>query len=349
MSAIAVKRLPPDDVVALNAFLRGCPDATAFHRPEWHEVIRRTYGHACDYWIARDNGEIIGAFPVTRMRAPLLGAKLVAMPYQMYSGMPIGQVDARTPLMEAAVAAARQSGARYFEVRHHKAADCLGPLGFEPVESGLVTTAVPLEGLQLTRAEHGHRQRVRKAGRQGVEVSLATTIDELREFRRMYLESGRYMGAPQAGWRLFAGLHDLARPFYRLYLARYEGRTIGGTLVMTDGHVTFSRCSAHSTKEALSLNAGPALWWRAMSDAAAAGDTSFNCGITWVGDAGLLKWKEAWGGESRPVHIHVLPLRSKAPAAGGYFEGFNLAKAIWRKLPLPVVDRVGHHVTRWIG
>jgi lipid II:glycine glycyltransferase (peptidoglycan interpeptide bridge formation enzyme) len=118
---------------------------------------------------------------------------------------------------------------------------------------------------------------------------------------------------------------------------------------MSDGHITFSRCSAHSTKEALSLNAGPALWWRAMSDAAAAGDASFNCGITWVGDAGLLKWKEAWGGQSRPVHIHVLPLRARAPAASGYFEGYTLAKTIWKRLPLPIVDHVGHQVTRWIG
>jgi hypothetical protein len=349
MSAIVVKRMEADDVVALDAFLRECSDATAFHRPEWHEVIRRTYGHACDYWIARDGDTITGAFPVTHMRVPLLGAKLVAMPYQMYSGMPIGRDDARAPLIEAAIESAQRSGASYFEIRHHTAVDCLDRFGFEAVASDLVTTAIPLAGLELTRAEHGHRQRVRKAGRQGVEVVQATTLDELRTFRRMYLESGRGMGAPQAGWRLFAALHDLARPFYRLYLARHEGRTIGGTLVMSDGHVTFSRCSAHSTKEALALNAGPALWWHAMSDAAAAGDASFNCGITWVGDTGLLKWKEAWGGESRPVHIHVLPLRSKAPPAGGYFEGFNLAKTIWKKLPLPIVDRVGHQVTRWVG
>jgi hypothetical protein len=279
----------------------------------------------------------------------MLGGKMVAMPYQMYSGLPIGTPSARLPLLQACVERARERGVHYVEVRHFETVPELGTLGFSAVESGLVTTAVPLAGLELTRAEHGHRQRVRKAAKLDLQIVEATSLDELREFRGLYLAAGRSMGAPQAGWSFFRNLHHLARPYYRLYLARHGERTIGGTLVMSDGHVTFSRCSAHSSKEALSLNAGPALWWRAMTDAAAAGDASFNCGITWVGDSGLLKWKEGWGGTSRPVHVHVLPLRSQAPAAGGYFEGFAVAKAVWKRLPLPVVDLVGHHVTRWVG
>ena len=129
----------------------------------------------------------------------------------------------------------------------------------------------------------------------------------------------------------------------------YSQHGLGSSLVLYRGSATISRCSAHSTAEALKLNAGPALWWRALTDAAEAGCREFNCGITWVGDPGLIKWKEGWGGTSRAVHIYVKPITARAPAAGGYFEGFRLAKTIWKRMPLPVVDRLGQGVTRWIG
>jgi hypothetical protein len=347
--SIVTRRMKPGDRAALDTFLATEPEATAFHRPEWHDVIRATYGHECDYWLALRGADIAGVFPVAHVRVPLLGSKTIAMPYQMYSGAPIGRRESFEPLVTAAIEQARSAGAKYLEIRHHEEAAWLGPLGFEHVDSGLVTTSVPLDGLSLQQAAHGHRQRVRKAERQGVDIVETQDADEWRTFRRMYLETGRAMGAPQAGWSFFANLREHAAGLARLYMARHEGRTVGGFLVFGDGRVSFARCSAHSSSESFAVNAGQALWWRALTDAAAAGTTRFNCGITWIGDAGLIKWKEGWGGESGPVHLYVLPIRSDVPEPGSYFEGYKLAKAVWRRLPIPVVDVVGHAVTRWIG
>jgi hypothetical protein len=85
-----------------------------------------------------------------------------------------------------------------------------------------------------------------------------------------------------------------------------------------------------------------------MSDASQQGRQSFNWGISWVGDSGLIKFKEGWNGVTRKVYLYVHPLKSKPPVPGSYFQGFALAKAIWRNLPLPVVDYIGRHVTRWV-
>ena len=315
----------------LRAFLVDRPDATIFHQPEWADVIRSTYGHPMRYWTVSSGAEIVGAFPVTIMRAPGFGSKCVAMPYQMDSGVPLADAaTVRDALLQACIADAKQTGAKYIEIRHREEAAWLEAAGFVRVESGLVTTTVPLEGLELTQAEHGHRQRVRKAGRLGVEVERSDRIEDLRLFRRMYLETGRAMGAPQAGWRYFAAMHESLGSRLGLYMAKQEGRVVGGFLVLGEGRTLFARCSAHSSPESLSANAGQALWWKAMTDAAEAGFAEFNCGVSWSGDAGLIKWKEGWGGTSRPVFTYVLPLRTKPPEAGGYFEGYGLAKALWR-------------------
>jgi lipid II:glycine glycyltransferase (peptidoglycan interpeptide bridge formation enzyme) len=134
-----------------------------------------------------------------------------------------------------------------------------------------------------------------------------------------------------------------------VYLARYQNRVIAGFLVLGDTHAAFARCSAHSSPEALAVNAGHALWWRALQDAAAAGCPSFHCGVSWSGDTGLIKWKSGWGGVNQAVQVYVLPIRSRPSDGGAYFEGYGWAKAVWKRLPLPVVDLVGHQVTRWIA
>jgi len=349
-TSIEIRELAGQDLEPLAGWLSTRSDASAFQDPSWHEVVRRAYGHETRYWAARRAGTLEGAFAATRVRVPLLGSKYIGLPYQMHSGAPVSSsVDVQVELVRACIDEARSEGAAYIEIRHFEAMPYLERLGFQSVDSALVTTVIPLEGLELTRAAHGHRQRVRKAGRSGVEITEASSLAEWRLFRRMYLETGRGMGAPQAGWSFFAGMRELMGDQSRLYMALYEGRTIGGFLVFGDERGVFARCSAHSTPEALSLNVGQALWWRALTDAADAGCSEFNCGITWTGDSGLVKWKEGWGGTSRPVHTYVLPLASAAPSAGGYFEGYGLAKAVWKRLPLPVVDVLGRAVTRWIG
>jgi len=344
-----VRRLEPADRPALETFLGTQPDATVFHRPEWHDVIRATYGHECDYWLAFCNDSIVAVFPVVHVRMPLLGAKMVAMAYQMYSGVPVGRQDAFVPLVKAAAGRAREAGVNYLEIRHHSASPWLEPLGFQPVDSGLCTSHIAIADASLKNIRRNHRRNVRSAHDAGLVVSQSASIEDLRLFRDLYVREGRAVGTPQAGWKFFERLHAVARPYYRLYLARVGDRTIGAMLVLRDRLTAFARNSAYSTVEALSLHAGAALYWAAISDASESGCTGFNCGLSWVGDRGLIHWKEGWGGETRPVHLYTLPIRSAAPAPGGYFEGYRLAKAVWRRLPLPVVDIVGHAVTRWIG
>jgi hypothetical protein len=334
----------------LSGWLAARQDASVFQDPAWHEVIRRAYGHETRTWVARRGDEIAGCFAATLMRAPILGTKCIALPYQMHSGAPLGSSpDVCSQLVRACIEDARVEGAKYVEIRHFEPLAYLEELGFAAVDSGLRVTTVPIDDLQLTQAAHGHRQRVRKAGRKGVEIEESRSDEDWQLFRRMYLETGRAMGAPQAGGPYFDALRETMADRCRLYLARYEGRTVGAFLILGDARGVFARCSAHSTPESFKLNVGQALWWQAMMDASEAGCSEFNCGISWVEDAGLIKWKEGWGGTSRPVHVYVLPIAGSPPAAGGYFEGYSLAKAVWKRLPLPVVGPVGHAVTRWIG
>ena len=350
MGGLTIERVGEEGAQALREFLHCSADADFFHTPEWHTVVRATYGHPCDYWVARDGAAIVGAFPVVAMRHPLLGTKMVAMPYQYYSGLPIA-ADTRVQieLVQHAIARAQEAGAQYLEIRNHAAAPFLEGLGFVPLDSQLVTTTAPLEGLTLKQIFRGHRQYVGYARKRGVQIVEGRALADLQAFRAFYRVEGRQQGSPQAGWRYFENLHRHAGAHYRLLLAVASDECLGGLLTLDDGRTVFLRSTACNTAVGRKLHISKELLWHSMSDAAARGCRQYNFGISWSGNRGLIAFKEGWNGTSHPVHVYVYPIRSRPSAPGRYFEGFGLAKTVWRRLPLPIVDRIGHHVTRWVG
>lgn len=348
-TATAIERLRDADRPELLRFLAGRADATIFHAPQWHDVVRATWGHTCDYWVARADGAITGVFPVVVVRAPLLGSKMVAIGYQMDAGLPLtDSAQTAATLVLRAAQEAQRTRARFLEIRSLVAAPQLEELGFQAVDSELVSTVVRLETISLAALRRNHRRSIRSAAERGVSVVESHTPEGLRRFARLYLEEGRALGAPQAGRRFFDALHRWAPDSYRLYFAMLGDRCMGGLVTLGDGRVTYARHAAYSSPEALALGAGAALYWRAIQDAATAGVERFNCGISWQRDTGLIHWKEGWTGETVPVRLYVRAERAAPPPPGRYLGGFGVARAIWRRLPRPVAELGGQLVTRWI-
>ena len=333
----------------ITGFLADHTEGTLFHTPGWQEVIRATYGHECDYWLARSGSQITGLLALTRVRVSGLGEKHIALPYQFHAGQPISESeDVASALAEAALDAAESRGARYLEIRSHAPAPHLEGSALQATDPGLVLTSVALDGLEEKTIRRNHRRGVRSADAAGVKVENGTTLEDLRAFRRLLLAESRRLGVPQAGWRFFRGLHEQLPECYRLFLAHQDGRLLGALLNLEDERTVFARYGIYSSPEALRLHVPQALYWHAIRDAAARGRRTFSCGISAKSDEGLIRWKEGWGGVTAPVHTYVKSMRAEAPSAGDYLDGYRLAKSVWRQLPIPLVDLGGRLVTRWV-
>lgn len=349
MSLFTIDLLEPDQVSDLNRFLNSNPHHTVFHSYEWHQCIQKAYGHPYYYWTAWEDDRIIGIFPVTNVQHPLLGKKFIAIPYQFHSGPPLAdQEEVRIQLIERALKHAIDTQANYFEIRTREALPYLNRLGFQQFNSHLMLTETNLQDLEVNKIRKGHRGEIRYALRRGVEFVESKSLEDLRRFRQLYLTESKRLGSPQAGWPFFKHLHQVAPRYYSLLLAVSSSRLIGGLLLLSKGNTVFARAGAYGSTEARSLKLNKGLFWRALSDAAKQGRTHFNFGITWDQDHGLLRWKEGWNGTSSPVYTYIYPIKSQPPPAGAYFSKYNLPKKIWRLLPLPIIDLLGHQVTRWV-
>lgn len=344
-----VDRLRSDDLASLERFLLAADAATVFHRPEWHEIVQHTYGHRSDYWIARAKGEIVGVFPVTAVRFPLLGVKSIAMPYQFHSGLPIAIAEeSQIELVNRALVEAREVGATYFEIRHCGPAPFLERLGFTAIDSGLVNTVVSLVALTFNRIREGHRRNIVFAQRHGVRIEEETAVAALQRFHRMHVAESRAMGNPQGGYPFLRNLSRFLSTRYCLLLAYSGAECLGGLLTIADDRMVFARYGVSGSEAAKRLYVGKALLWRAMSGASARGCVGFSLGVSSCRDAGLIHSKQGWSGQTERVWLYVYPIKAMPRAPGDYLDRFQVAKAIWRKLPLPVVERLGTLVTRWV-
>lgn len=345
-----IRRLTPDMEPALTEFLQGHVEATVFHEPWWFRVLSETYDHQCDYWIAQEERKICGIFPVVSLRVPLLGRKMIALPYQYHCGAPLASSEpVFNALVDHAKKVAHEKNADYIEVRSFYELPALERLGFAAVDTQLSKTIVPLQGLDIKGLREGHRKELRKALASGVRIERDSTLKGLDTFWKLYRLDGRELGGPQAGWRYFSSLYSNAGDQYRLWLAREASDCIGGLITLDDGAMVFARNGSYSSPRAKAVRLGRALIWHSMVDAASRGCSRYDLGISWVRDKGLIDFKEGWQGVTQPVRAYVLPIKSCAPQPGSYFEGYQLAKAVWRRLPIPIVDRLGHQITRWIG
>ena len=333
----------------VTAFLERAQASTVFYRLEWQRVLLETYGHRTTYYTALCDGVIVGLFPVTAVRHPLFGTKWIAQPYQFDSGAPLAESEGTArSLVRRAANDARSAGAHYLELRHTAELPWLEELGFVSVDAQLVTTVVPIEGIELANVRRGHRRNITRAFDAGLTIEETHSLDDLRLFRRLYLRENRDLAAPQAGWRYFERTHALLGRHLRLYLSRLNGEVVGGILTLDDGRTAFARCGVQNATAARSIHLGKAQIFHTMQSAAARGCTRYNLGISWAGDEGLLANKEGWRGQTIPVRQYVHPISKPAPSPGSYFEGYQLAKAAWRKLPLFAADWAGARITRWI-
>ncbi|SKB07163.1 lipid II:glycine glycyltransferase FemX [Aeromicrobium choanae] len=150
------------------------------------------------------------------------------------------------------------------------------------------------------------RRNIRKAAKQGVEVTEGTR-DDLAEFHRVYVETAerdhftpRPLSYFQTMWDAMTA-EDPQR--LRLYLARHEGDLVAATtLVQVGTHAWYSYGASTTAKR--EVRGSNAVQWQMMRDALAGGAEVYDLrGITDTLDTddshvGLLQFKVGTGGEA---------------------------------------------------
>jgi hypothetical protein len=338
------------DAVRWGDYVGAHAEATLYHTLGWRDFVAEVFGHRPVYLIAERAGRVCGVLPSFVVSLPLLGAKLVSLPYDIGSGGALAD-DAETEraLVAGACEAGRAARVRYVELRCAGERPALAGQGLLESRPVLLSDiAVGTREATWARIKKDQKGSIRMARSRGVGVREATCSADYDAFYEVYLTAFRDFGTPPYGPRYFPELHRRfhASGAVRLLLAEAEGRVVGGLLLFCFGPSWVNKFTA-CRPDAAALRAPAALYGEALERAVAEGVRRFSMGSSAPHQTGLVEFKERWGAESRWAVAYGAAVLSPPPDLARYFNEAGLAQRAWRRLPLFVTRALGGPLNRW--
>jgi FemAB-related protein (PEP-CTERM system-associated) len=327
-----------------DEFVARAEGSSFCHLAGWRDILSDVIGTECLYWVAADqSGEWQGVLPLVRVKSWMFGHYLVSLPFLNYGG-PLGSPAACRRLTQEAVAEARRSRVDLLELRTRSAAAGGRDLA---TSSRKITVVLPLPstGEELLRSFPSKlRSQIRRPIREGLTTRFGP--DQLEPFYEVFARNMRDLGTPVLPRALFERLTAVF-PDLVMFGVVYRGEQplAGGC-----GFVwreEFEMTWAGALRESRSISANMLLYWAFMEQMIARGVRVFNFGRCSPG-GGTHHFKQQWGGADVP-----LPWCQYAP--GGLRAmpspddpAFSWGPRLWRWLPLPIANRLGPRLVRFL-
>jgi FemAB-related protein (PEP-CTERM system-associated) len=335
-----------DDYVARH------PDGSFFHRAAWASVLREAFGHAPHFLLARRAGAIAGVLPLALQKSPLFGSSLIALPFCVYGGPLSDDAEVEAALTEAAEALMARLGQSAMEWRTRTGFAGDPPPGWQERSDLYVTFRKPISAdheANLKAIPRKQRAVVRKGIDKGIDGVLTSELGQDVDLcHRIYAESVRNLGTPVFPRRYFA------------LLKRHFGEALDVLTVFENGQARASVLNftwkgevlpyyGGGTEAARSCHANDFMYWEVMRHATARGCASFDFGRSKVG-TGAFAFKKNWGFAPTPLpYRYRLAEGASVPDHNPLNPKYRLFIAAWKKLPLPVANRIGPFIVRGLG
>ena len=343
-----VREMGDGDRARWDAFVMAQPDATFFHRSAWRDLIETVFGQRTFFLYAERSGQIVGLLPLARQKSALFGDALISLPFCVYGGVVAVDDDAANALLDAAEQYATRLGVGHLECRNTK------PLAIV-TRANWTTTDLYVAFRKQISADHDANmlaipRKQRAMVRKGIKAGLVGTIDDdVDRFFALYADNVHRHGTPAQSRRYFETLQ----------------RTFGDdcqmlTVTTPAGLAVSSVLSFRFREEILPYYAGDAMasretaandfkYWDLMCRSADAGSTLFDYGRSKVG-TGPYDFKRNWGFTPQPLaYEYKLVNAPKVPENNPLNPKYRAFIALWRRLPLPIANRLGPLISRSLG
>lgn len=338
-----------EDAARIDAFIRAHNTGTPFHLTGWSRAVAKGCGQRAHYLIAEDGaGTIAGVLPLTEMHSPLFGRALVSSGFAVSGGILAVSEGAARQLESATLELARRLSCPTVELRGAK----LPALGWDVDKItylGFTREIAADDEAELLAIPRKQRAEVRRA--LGFDLNIETGSSETHRAAHyaVYAESVRNLGTPVFPRALFDAVLDEFGDEADILTIRREGRPIASVLSLYFNGSVMPYWGG-GTAEARQWRANDLMYFALMRHARAdKGCTAFDFGRSKAG-TGAAAFKRNWGFEGRPLSyarrsIDGGPMRDVNPLSPRY----RLQVALWKRLPLPIANRIGPLIARGLG
>lgn len=365
MPSLRLVRLDDGGERRWERFVANHPDGLIYQHPDWLRVLTREYrGEVISLGCEDERGELRGVMPLLRTRGlplaggPRTGKRLSSLPRTPVAG-PLASDDAASgALIRAALELVREDPGTRLEIK------APSPLS-DRVVTGLRSAPwrisysldLPTDPEALRFGDSRNHGRIRwalnKAQKLGVAVRPAESLDDLRRWYTVHLETMRWHAVPPRPFRLFAAMWEILRPAgqMRLLLAEQhvagKTRLLAGSVFLMLGKTVFYAFNG-CWRSAMPLRANDVIQVEAIQDAIRRGFRHYDLGEVAEHQEGLHDFKGKWGAQGKRLYRYYDPA---APVHADQLESADksrVARIAWQRMPVAVTARLGDRLYSYL-
>jgi FemAB-related protein (PEP-CTERM system-associated) len=309
------------------------------HLAAWRDILADVLGAECLYWAAAADGGWQAVLPLVRVRSRIFGHYLVSLPF-LNDGGPLGTQAARDRLVAEAVSEARRTRADLLELRTRDAT------GLQLSRSDRkITVVLPLPSVAESLFK-GFPAKLRSQIRRPIKEGLTVRFGpEQREpFYEVFTRTMRDLGTPVLPRAFFERIAT-AFPELALFGVVYRGEEPLAAGCGFTWRNEFEMTWAGSLRASRPIAANMLLYWSFMEHVIGRGVSAFNFGRCTPG-SGTHHFKRQWGGVDVPLPWSQWSSRDVQATPSPDRPLYRAAAAVWRRLPLAMVNRLGPVLAR---
>ncbi len=335
----------PDEAARIEGFVKEMA-GTVFHRPQWLDAVERGTGQRATGIVASHMGAIVGWLPLSEVHSPIFGRALVSSGFAVGGGALTDREDVAYGLCRAAQELAGRCSCPSVELRGGHF-----PPDWERSDdrhTGFEAKLAEDDEAQLVWVPRKQRADIRKSLKGDLTINIGRDEQDRAAHYAIYAESVRNLGTPVFPRSLFDTMLDSFGEQADILTVLHGEKPVAsvlsfyhqGTVLPYWGGGTFA---------ARTLKANERMYYELMLHARRKGMTRFDFGRSKV-NSGPYRYKKNWGFE--PVQLvygswnaDTAHARNIDPTDASYSAKIEL----WKKLPLPLANRIGPLISKGLA
>jgi FemAB-related protein (PEP-CTERM system-associated) len=337
----------PRDCAAIETFVAASEAAQLFHRPGWSRAVEAGCGATSHYLVCENGSGLRGLLPLSEIRSPLFGNAMVSAGFGVGGGI-VGEDEAvAEALAEAGWSLARERGCAGLELRGGVVPP--GPWTFtEGVYADFARDLPEGDDAILLSIKKRQRAEVRRAQTFDLDFAEGTGEKDLATHFSVYGASVRNLGSPVFPRGLFRAMAAEFGQDANILTVSRAGVPLASVFSFFFKNTIYPYWGG-GTEASREWRASEGLHYELMCRASRRGCTRFDFGRSKVG-TGAYAYKKNWGFEPRPLTYAVRTANGSAPRETNPMSPkYRLQIAAWKRLPLPIANRLGPLIARGLG
>ena len=332
-----------DEVVRIEAFVRD-HGSSIFHRPAWLNAVEKGTGQRARGLVAEKGGTITGWLPLTEVHSPIFGRMLASSGFAVEGGVQADDATTALALCKASEELAQRLSCTTVELRGGVAGE-----GWDvrtDSHCGFVKPLAADDDAQLLDIPRKQRAEVRKGLKNECDVHIGKTEEDRAFHYWCYSTSVRNLGTPVFPRSLFDAVLDTLDA--DILTVRHGGESVASVLSLYHDGAVMPYWGG-GTWAARHLRANDRMYYELMVHARNRGCDRFDFGRSKTG-SGAYHFKKNWGFEPEPLSYASWTARGHeardADPTSAKHQGMI---SLWKRLPLPVANRIGPFIARGLG